>query len=159
MDSKLPPNAFWAAYLGEQFLSSGSPRLTYRGTVLRVLDPILVAARQASPGVRAALTPGGATLRSQSPRLARELPETALHAASRRPTTQSSAAPLTCADVWRHEVLHGVVNPRRIDGKDGVAGSIPAGGSTPNQQARPGTMPSLFQAQRGFSGLRAISVP
>jgi hypothetical protein len=27
-------------------------------------------------------------------------------------------------------VLHGVVNHRRIDGKDGVAGSIPAGGST-----------------------------
>jgi hypothetical protein len=25
-----------------------------------------------------------------------------------------------------------------IHGKDGVAGSIPAGGSTPNQQARPG---------------------
>jgi hypothetical protein len=24
-------------------------------------------------------------------------------------------------------VLHGVVNHRRIDGKDGVAGSIPAG--------------------------------
>jgi hypothetical protein len=35
----------------------------------------------------------------------------------------------------------GVVNPRRIDGKDGVAGSIPAGGSTPNEQARPGSAP------------------
>jgi hypothetical protein len=32
--------------------------------------------------------------------------------------------------VWRREVVHGVVNPPRIDGKDGVAGSIPAGGST-----------------------------
>jgi hypothetical protein len=28
-------------------------------------------------------------------------------------------------------VLHGVVNPRRIDGKDGVAGSIPAGAPHP----------------------------
>jgi hypothetical protein len=27
-------------------------------------------------------------------------------------------------------VLYGVVNHPRIDGKDGVAGSIPAGGST-----------------------------
>jgi uncharacterized glyoxalase superfamily protein PhnB len=30
----------------------------------------------------------------------------------------------------RLEVLHGGVNHRRIDGKDEVAGSIPAGGST-----------------------------
>src|SRR5215211_3829313 len=37
---------------------------------------------------------------------------------------------LTCAVVWGREVLHGVVSPPRIDGKDGVAGSIPAGGST-----------------------------
>jgi hypothetical protein len=32
--------------------------------------------------------------------------------------------------VGTREALHGVVNHRRIDGKDGVAGSIPAGGST-----------------------------
>jgi hypothetical protein len=63
--------------------------------------------------------------------LARDLPETALCAASRRPTTRSSAAPLTCVVVWGREALCGVVNPWRIDGKDGVAGSIPAGGSTP----------------------------
>jgi hypothetical protein len=36
----------------------------------------------------------------------------------------------TCAVVWSREVSHGVVNRPRIDGKDGVAGSIPAGGST-----------------------------
>jgi hypothetical protein len=40
--------------------------------------------------------------------------------------------------VWGREVLPGVVNPRRIDGKDGVAGSIPAGSSTPRRQARLG---------------------
>ena len=61
---------------------------------------------------------------------ARDLPETALHVASRRPTTQPSTAPFTCAVVWAHEVVRGLVNLRRIDGKDGVAGSIPAGGST-----------------------------
>ena len=62
--------------------------------------------------------------------LARDLPETAPRLASCRPTTQPSAASLTCAVMWRREVLQGVVNRRRIDGKDGVAGSIPAGGST-----------------------------
>jgi hypothetical protein len=63
--------------------------------------------------------------------LARDLPETALHVASPRLTTQPSTAALTCAIVWAHEVVRGVVNLPRIDGKDGVAGSIPAGGSTP----------------------------
>jgi hypothetical protein len=57
---------------------------------------------------------------------ARDLPETALRTASLRPTTPISAAPLTCLDLRPCEVVHGVVNPRRIDGKDGVAGSIPA---------------------------------
>jgi hypothetical protein len=33
-------------------------------------------------------------------------------------------------------------------GKDGVAGSIPAGGSTPNHQLRPDTMPGRLHAQR-----------
>jgi len=32
--------------------------------------------------------------------------------------------------MWRHKVPRGVANHWRIDGKDGVAGSIPAGGST-----------------------------
>src|SRR5687768_2115404 len=61
--------------------------------------------------------------------LARDLPETAPRAASPRPTTQPSAAPFTSSVVWEHEVLQGVVNHPRINGKDGVAGSIPAGGS------------------------------
>jgi hypothetical protein len=79
--------------------------------------------------------------------LARDLPETALHAASRRSTTRSSIAPRTCTVVWPREVLRGVANNPRIDGKDGVAGSIPAGGSTPNQQARPGPAPGLSCAR------------
>jgi hypothetical protein len=59
--------------------------------------------------------------------LARDLPETALRATSRRPTIQPSAAPSACAAAWAREVMQGVVNYRRIEGKDGVAGSIPAG--------------------------------
>jgi hypothetical protein len=43
--------------------------------------------------------------------------------------------------------MRGVVNRRRIDGKDGVAGSIPAGGSTTNQQLRPGPAPGLFHGR------------
>jgi hypothetical protein len=69
---------------------------------------------------------------------ARDLPETAPHATSPRPTTQPPTGSPTCADVWGRQVVHGVVNHRRIDGKDGVAGSILAGGSTTNQQLRPG---------------------
>jgi hypothetical protein len=60
------------------------------------------------------------------------LPETALRATSRRLATRSSAAPLTCAVVWSREVMQGGVNPRRIDGKDGVAWSIPVNGSIRN---------------------------
>jgi hypothetical protein len=79
--------------------------------------------------------------------LARDLPETALHATSRRPTTQPSAAPFTCAIVWEREVLQGAVNHRRIDGKDRVAGSIPAGGSTEKAQLSPGATPGLSRDQ------------
>jgi hypothetical protein len=62
--------------------------------------------------------------------LARDLPEAALHAASPRLRTQASTEPLTCSDMRPCEALHGHVNYPRIDGKDEVAGSIPAGGST-----------------------------
>ena len=62
--------------------------------------------------------------------LARNLPETTPHATSRHPTTRPPTAPFTCAVAWAREVLRGIVNGPRIDGKDGVAGSIPAGGST-----------------------------
>jgi hypothetical protein len=36
----------------------------------------------------------------------------------------------TCSVAWVGEVAHGGVNSPSINGKDGVAGSIPAGGST-----------------------------
>jgi len=58
------------------------------------------------------------------------LPETALRATSRHPTTHPSAAPATCAVVWGHGVRQGFVNHRRIDGKDGIAAlskGIPSG--------------------------------
>jgi hypothetical protein len=55
--------------------------------------------------------------------LARNLPETVLYATSRSPTSRSTTAPLTCAVVWAREVLHGVTNRRRIDGKDGLSGT------------------------------------
>jgi hypothetical protein len=80
--------------------------------------------------------------------LARYLPETAQRVASRRPTANLWTATLTCAAVWAREVLRGLVNHPSINGKDGVAGSIPAGGSTPNQQLRPGTTPGLSHAWR-----------
>jgi hypothetical protein len=74
--------------------------------------------------------------------LARGLPETVLHATSRRPTPRPSTAPFTCAVVWSREVLHGGANRPRIDGKDGVAGSIPAGRSTPEPLVRPVLYPA-----------------
>jgi hypothetical protein len=61
---------------------------------------------------------------------ARNLPETALRVTSRRSIRQPSTAPFTCPVAWVGEAAHVDVNHRRIDGKDGVAGSIPAGGST-----------------------------
>ena len=79
--------------------------------------------------------------------LARDLPETALRAASRSLTTQPSAAPATCSVAWVGKVAQGHVNRPRIDGKDGVAGSIPAGGSTRTPQVRPGVAPGLSRDQ------------
>jgi hypothetical protein len=65
--------------------------------------------------------------------LARDSPETALHVASRRPTTQPSAASLTWAVMWTREVLQGVVNHPRVNGMQGVRGSNPLS-STPGQR-------------------------
>src|SRR5215203_2681366 len=48
--------------------------------------------------------------------LARGLPETALHATSRRPINQPSAAPFTCSVAWVGEVVHGDVNHPSING-------------------------------------------
>ena len=64
---------------------------------------------------------------SRCSRRARDSPETALHVTSRGPTPNRSTSALTCRVVWTREVVHGVVNYPRIDGKDGVASSIPAG--------------------------------
>jgi hypothetical protein len=51
-------------------------------------------------------------------------------------------------------VPHGVVNHPRIDGKDGVAGSIPAASSTPKPQARPAAIAAVFVvvAAAGITG-------
>jgi hypothetical protein len=52
--------------------------------------------------------------------LARDLPETALHATSRHPTPRSPAAPFTWAVVWPQEGVHGGVNSPHIDGMQEV---------------------------------------
>jgi hypothetical protein len=57
--------------------------------------------------------------------LARDLPETALHAASRRLTTRPSAAPYTRSVAWVGEALHRDVNHPHINGMQGVRGSNP----------------------------------
>jgi hypothetical protein len=95
--------------------------------------------------------------------LTRDLPETALHATSRNPTPRSSAAPFTWAVVWPREVLRGGVNHPHIDGKDGVAGSIPAGGSTPrltsgNADESPSAAIGAghIRSGRGGKGQRAV---
>jgi hypothetical protein len=49
---------------------------------------------------------------------------------------------MTCEDGVPHS------GSRWFHGKDGVAGSIPAGGSTPNQQPRPGPAPGLLHVRR-----------
>src|SRR4029450_8211150 len=50
--------------------------------------------------------------------LARDLPETALHAPRAAPTPRSSTVASTCAVVEAHQALCGVVNPSRFDGKE-----------------------------------------
>jgi hypothetical protein len=57
-----------------------------------------------------------------------KLPETALRATSPSPTTRPSTALLTCATVWAREVLRGIVNSLRIDGKDEATLEWPLGG-------------------------------
>jgi hypothetical protein len=67
--------------------------------------------------------------------LARDLPETALHATSRCLTTQPSAAPNTCSIAWVGEVMHGDVNSPRINGMQGVRGSNPLRSTRHNASA------------------------
>jgi hypothetical protein len=91
-----------------------------------------------------ALVPGRLR-RRPLPEICQKLRYTHPHAA---PRSHSWKRLPSCAVVWRRGVLHSVVNHRRIDGKDGVAGSIPAGGSTLNKQVRPGLVPDLLRDQR-----------
>jgi hypothetical protein len=84
------------------------------------------------------------TAQAPLPEICQKLRYTHPHAA---PRSHSWKRLPTCAIVWRRGVLHSVVNHRRIDGKDGVAGSIPAGGSTTNPQLRPGATPGLSRDQ------------
>ena len=88
--------------------------------------------------------------------LARDLPEAALHVASRRPTTQPSAASLTCAVVRGREALHGVVNPRRINGMQGVRGSNPLS-STPGQ--RPSSASTALESPTSGSNQQQSVLP
>jgi hypothetical protein len=63
-------------------------------------------------------------------------------------------APFHLRGCMARGVPHGVVNPPRIDGKDGVAGSIPAASSTPKPQARPAAIAAVFVvvAAAGITG-------
>jgi hypothetical protein len=111
------------------------------------------AATAAVPTLAAALRPrrraGVHAMDDHTADLARDLPETALHGTSRRPTPRSSAPPFTWAVMCSREVLHGDANPRRIDGEDGVTGSIPAGAPPQHHRSgrvrrRPAAGPSAF---------------
>jgi hypothetical protein len=62
---------------------------------------------------------------------ASDLPAAAPHPASQHPISLSSMRPATCGSVERREVPRCPPKGPTIDGKDGVAGSIPAGGSMP----------------------------
>jgi hypothetical protein len=66
-------------------------------------------------------------------------------------------APLTCTVTLIREVAHGAVNHRRIDGKDGVAGSIPAGAST-NQMTSAYAGPLHVQAGSTSAAVVRLSV-
>jgi hypothetical protein len=99
-------------------------------------------ARRAVPAPRRASTSLIArTAQRSSPALARDLPETGPRVASRHPTTPPLTPPRTCGAVGRSGAPQGLSKGPSVNGKDGVAGSIPAGGSTPNPQARPGPAP------------------
>jgi hypothetical protein len=78
---------------------------------------------------------------------ASDLPAAVPHTASQHPISVPSIRPATCSSIERSEVPRCPPNGPTIDGKDGVAGSIPAGGSTPNQQLRPGPAPGLLHVR------------
>src|SRR4029453_17028608 len=62
---------------------------------------------------------------------ASDLPAAVPHTASQHPVSLSSIRPATCSSIGRSEAPRCPPNGPTIDGKDGVAGSIPAGGSPP----------------------------
>jgi hypothetical protein len=72
---------------------------------------------------------------------ARDLPETAQHATSRRPTSRSSAPPFNCSVAWVGEVVDGDVNHPSINGMQGVRGSNPLSSTTIYQRKRPDQLP------------------
>jgi hypothetical protein len=80
------------------------------------------------PRTRASLRP--ATTGHPTSMRASDLPAAAPHTASQHPTSLSPIRPATCSSIERSEVPRCPPKGPTIDGKDGVAGSIPAGGST-----------------------------
>jgi hypothetical protein len=86
--------------------------------------------------------------------LARDLPETALRAASPRHTTQPSTTPLACGIVWVREASHGIANHPHINGMQGVRGSNPLS-STPGQ--RPDSASTTLESLASGSRWAAIS--
>jgi hypothetical protein len=78
------------------------------------------------------------------PGTCQRLPETTLCVTSRRPTPDTRQRLSHLRGCVARELPHGVVNHPHIDGKDGVAGSIPTGmhtavwaGSPSSEGARP----------------------
>jgi hypothetical protein len=78
----------------------------------------------------------GPARRTNDLQRASDLPAAAPHTASQHPISLSSRRPATCSSIERSEVPRCPPNGPTIDGKDGVAGSIPAGGSTKQMTSR-----------------------
>jgi len=81
----------------------------------------------------------------------KDLPETVLHATSRRPTTQPMAAPYTCSVTRVGEVVHGDVTPPHINGMQGSRLDRPC-------RARPADR-SLVAEVRSAGGVRDQTRP
>ena len=61
--------------------------------------------------------------------------------------TQPTAAPFTCSVAWVGEALHGDVNHPHINGQGWGRRFDSGGGSTTNQQLRPGPAIDLLRGQ------------
>jgi hypothetical protein len=84
--------------------------------------------------------------------LARDLPETALHATSRRPTFDPRQRCLTCAVVWSREVLHGGMDRRASMACKGSGELVPLGSMTAAAIILPGRETRLSSARCGAAG-------